>query len=185
LRLHWPDLAKAVLLSTIIMAMEWKQAALIMGLIQMLGVSLLILIDPRARRAPHHHPKPELKIEVKLGEGTDNIEEQPELKIDEPKIEKNLERIEKPEHHIGIPNGKIFLAALSIPTLIIVLAGGLNEDSIQIALLASMGISLFLGLLAFVLSLLREGRASAIAGATGALLFYSAYYYVYFSGMMR
>ena len=48
-----------------------------------------------------------------------------------------------------------------------------------------MGISLFLGLLAFVLSLLKEGRAAAIAGAIGALLFYTAYYYVYFVGMMR
>jgi hypothetical protein len=196
LRLQWSDLAKAVLFSTLIMSIEWKQAAVLIGLMQMLGVSLLILIDPKARqmRAKAHKVEvKEIKVET---EAKVEIETETETKIEvgveakEPTlVVENIEKTEKSEHgdvNIAIPGGKIFMAALSIPALIVFLGGGVNEDTVQIALLVSMGLSIFLGLLALVLSLLKEVRTSAIAGATGALLFYASYFYLFLmEGMQR
>jgi hypothetical protein len=165
LRLQWSDLAKAVLISTLIMSIEWKQAAVLIGLMQMLGVSLLVLVDPKARqmRAKTEVVKTDVKVET-----TTETEETPVV-------------IGKTDTGIAIPGGKIFMAALSIPALIVFLGGGLNEDTLEAAILISMGISLFLGLLALVLSLLKEVRTSAIAGATGALLFYASYVYLFLS----
>jgi D-alanyl-lipoteichoic acid acyltransferase DltB (MBOAT superfamily) len=158
LRLQWADLAKAVLISTLIMAIEWRQAAVIMGLIQMLGVSLLVFFAPKERRK---QPLAEV--------------------VKESMVIENAAKTEKSETSIAIPAGKIFLTALSIPALIVLLGGGLNEDTLQMAILVSMGMSLFLGLVALVLSLLKEVRTSAIAGATGALLFYISYLYIFLS----
>jgi hypothetical protein len=176
LRLQWSDLAKAVLFSTLIMAMEWKQVAVIIGLMQMLGVSLLVLIDPKARRTPAKIDTKEVQtvqIEVKEGE---EVKTEPAVVVES----------SAKDVTIAIPGGKIFMAALSIPALIVFLGGGVNEDTVQMAILVSMGLSIFLGLLALVLSLLKEVRTSAIAGATGALLFYASYFYLFLiEGMQR
>jgi hypothetical protein len=179
LRLQWSDLAKAVLFSTLIMAMEWKQVAVIIGLMQMLGVSLLVLIDPKARRTPAKIDTKEVQtvqIEVKEVKEGEEVKTEPAVVVES----------SAKDVTIAIPGGKIFMAALSIPALIVFLGGGVNEDTVQMAILVSMGLSIFLGLLALVLSLLKEVRTSAIAGATGALLFYASYFYLFLiEGMQR
>ena len=46
LSLNWTSLARSILISMCILAIEYKQGAIILGLVQMLGVGLLALVDP-------------------------------------------------------------------------------------------------------------------------------------------
>jgi hypothetical protein len=169
LRLQWVDLAKAVLFSTLIMALEWRQNAVFLGLLQMLGVSLLVLVDPRARQtAPKVVAKPTDAASTDAVSVDTQTAEKP---VQSPATVQNTVATQS----TAIPCLKIVFVSLLFPTAFLMLSGGRTPEAIEATLIFSMCLSLFFGLVAFVLALIKEVRAAAVVGGMGAVLLYTLY----------